>query len=287
MKRLLLFLVLLATIAPAHAQIEVNLQIKRNEWIRHEPLEATVVITNNAGHDIRLEDTENHPWFSFEVIKDNIPVPPYQADYHLEPLVISQGENLKRTVNIANLYAVNEYGSYSVRAAIYFSELKKYFVSEPFKVEITDGRTLWTKSAGVPDTTEGQGGYRSFSTMSFQRPDGLYLYARVENQDTKSTLATYPLGRMASGTEPTAMLGGDNTLYVFHLSSPNTYLLSKIGVNGEWLSQSKWNAPKSRATIRKKPDGSMVVVGANRENVEAARTEPVPKLSDRPVALPR
>ena len=58
---------LLAVAAPARAQIAVSISIKERLHIRHEPVLATVSVTNNTGRDITLEDTRQGQWFGFQI----------------------------------------------------------------------------------------------------------------------------------------------------------------------------------------------------------------------------
>lgn len=285
----LLAILFLASGFQVHAQIEVNLDIKRRLWVRHEPMEANVSITNNSGHELLLEDLEGRPWFSFEVMKDgNTPVAPFDADYHLDPLLLPAGQTMKRSVNLTNLYPMNSYATYHIKAVIYLPEAKKYFSSNLVKTEITDGKKIWSQTVGVPDGQEGAGSLRQYTLMTFQQGDkGLTVYVRVEDDETHSILATYPVGRVVSGSTPTGVLGPDNTLHIFHMTAPNTYMLTKIGVDGDWQGQSTWISAEGRAAVRKKEDGTMVVVGAKREAVLTENDKPVPKLSDRPAVLPQ
>ena len=138
----------------------------------------------------------------------------------------------------------------------------------------------------VPNGKEGAGEYRSLTLLSFQTPNQLTLYVRVEDVATGTLFGTYPMGRLIAGSTPIGEFDNENTLHVFHMTGPSQYMLTKIGVNGEWLGQSLWNAPRGRAVVRKKADGTMVVVGATREKPAAATALPVPKISDRPPASP-
>ena len=58
------FLFLAAT---AGAQIQVELKFKRLQYVAHEPVMATVKITNLAGRDIDLHDENGQRWFGFEI----------------------------------------------------------------------------------------------------------------------------------------------------------------------------------------------------------------------------
>ena len=289
--KLLCILLSFAFAGIACAQIEVGVEFKRRTFLRGEPIEAKVSVRNLSGHDITLRDVPPHQWFGFEVIRGtDTPVPPNDPNYRNENVSILSGETVARSVDILRLYPVNEYGTYKVRAAIYFHETGKYYASETVPLEVSDGRKVWSQTVGVPDGKEGAGELRQFALLTFQTPKELQLYSRVTDESTGTILATYPLGRILGGAKPMIEFSDDNTLYAFHMTGPSVYALSKIGVNGEWLGQTLWNSPKGRATVRKKNTGTMVVVGATRDRTQeadAAGGPPVPKLSDAPpVAIP-
>lgn len=287
MNRLLLPAFLLAMLARSHAQLDVTLEMSRNMFIRGEPVEATVVIRNLAGRDLMLTDTEAGHWFGFEIMKEGVPIAPHRRDYKNEPQVILNGGSIRRKVDLLRLYPVNEYGTYSVRAAIYFPDTRKFINSEPVKLDISEGRKLWSQTVGVPVGKDGSGGYRVFTLLSFQLPKENTLYARIEDEATGAGFGTYPLGRLVGGNTPGHEFDLQNTLHVFHLVGPKQYFLSKIGVDGEWMGQTSWRSESGRAAVRRKADGRMVVVGASRISEKPNAAPDVPRLSDRPAALPK
>ncbi len=289
--KLLCILFSFAFASIACAQIEVGVEFKRRTFLRGEPIEAKVSVRNLSGHDISLRDVPPHQWFGFEIIRgSDTPVPPNDPNYTNENFSILSGETVSRSVDVLRLFPVNEFGTYKIRAAVYFHETGKYYASETVPVEISDGRKVWSQTVGVPDGKEGAGELRQFTLLTFQTPKELQLYSRVTDESTGTILATYPLGRILGGAKPMIEFSDDNTLYAFHMTGPSLYALSKIGVNGEWMGQTLWNSPKGRATVRKKNTGTMVVVGATRDRTQdaaAAGAPPVPKLSDGPpVAIP-
>ncbi|MEI7776128.1 MAG: hypothetical protein WCK17_15285 [Verrucomicrobiota bacterium] len=287
MKQLFYLCIILVAAAKAHAQLDVHIDIKRHIFVRGEPIAATVHIRNLSGHDVALRDSSGHQWFGFEIMRGNdSPVAPHKADYKNDSLTILAGDSVSRTVDLLKLYPINEFATYKVRAAIYFEETKKYMISETFNVDISDGKKVWSETVGVPNGKEGAGQYHSMALISFQTPKELTLYVRVEDVATGTLFGTYPLGRLITGSTPIGEFDNENTLHAFHMTGPSQYMLSKIGVNGEWLGQSLWNAPKGRATVRKKPDGTMVVIGATKERPATAAALPVPKISDRPPISP-
>ena len=287
MKRLLALCLLLAALLPASAQLDITLDMKRHIFLRGEAIEASVSIRNLTGHEVTLRDTEGHPWFSFEIFRgSDTPVGPHELDYKNAPLTLLNGDTVTRKVNLLQLYPINELASYKVRAAVYFFETKKFLLSDEMKIDISDGRKVWSRTVGVPDGKPGAGEYHEFSLLTFQTPKELTLYARIEDQKTGTCLGTYPMGRIMQGAAPSGEFDESNTLYALHNSGPSQYALSKLGVNGEWLGQTMWSASKGVPSMRKKPDGTMVIVGASRQQTPAIGGPPVPKISDRPVTLP-
>ncbi len=281
---------LLAAAAPARAQIAVSISVKERLHIRHEPVLATVSVTNNTGRDITLEDTRQGQWFGFQINADGDQfIAPRDPNYHLDPLPIRAGETLKRTVNLNELYPLGEFGIYSVRANIYFAGMDRYFSSKPTHVEVTEGRVIWRRVAGVPEGGKNAGQTRVFTLLMHQRGEQSLLYVRVEDQDDGSVFCTTPLGRMIDGVAPDMQLDSRNNLYVLQLVGLRRFALSKIGVNGEFLGQSYYGVPKARPYLRKQPDGSLQLVGGKREEVAQNPTKlpPPAKLSDRPPGLPK
>jgi len=102
-----LLAILAGALTTAHAQLKVEIEIKRHYYLRYEPLLATVKVTNLAGRDVLLEDGES-PWFGFTITQGgpaNL-ISPRNTDYHLEPLEIKIGETLKRQVDLTQLYPI-------------------------------------------------------------------------------------------------------------------------------------------------------------------------------------
>ncbi len=288
--RLLLPGLWLAIAAAAHAQLSVDLSIKRHLFISHEPVIATVTITNLTGRDVTLRDTPEMQWFAFQVTGAGERIfPPRDPNYALDPLEIKAGAQMRRTVNLNELYEIGDFGIYRVRASIYFADYKKFFSSRPSTIELTEGRRIWNQVVGVPDGQPGGGTFRKFSLLAHQQGDYSLLYVRVEDRDEGTVYCTQELGRLLEGQPPTAEFDTGNNLYVLQLIGQREYLLSKIGLNGEYLGGTRYTAPKSRPYFRRLTNGQLQIVGARREETVAqgATPEAAPaKLSQRPSGLP-
>lgn len=292
LRGLLFALALAASWVPAQAQLSVNLSIKRTSYILHEPILATVAITNLSGRDLLLRDAES-PWFGFHISpsgQEGQLVPPRNRDYQLDPLEIKTGETIKQTWNLNSLYAISEYGRHRVRAAIYVAELSKYFTSNAKVIDLTDGRILWQATVGVPETLANGGRQHTLSVLEHSIERHRYVYARVHDRESGTVFCTYQLGLLLDGHKPEMQLDIANNLYILHLAGLKTYLLSNVGINGEFFGQKRYVATKSRPMLRRLADGTLQIVGGQRELEPApgkAEEPPAPKLSDRPVAIPK
>jgi len=287
MRRILLAIALLLAVSAAHAQINVGLEIKRRTFLRYEPVLVTVTMENLTGRDIILSDGEA-PWFSFLVMhgEEKTILPPRNPDYKLEPLELKIGETLKRTVNLVDLYPITEYGLHRIRATIYAKPLNQFFTSRTAGVDISEGRTLWKQTVGVPETMPNAGDNHEFSLLSTQGAQHQYLYCRVTDPGSGRVMGMYKLGHMIDGTMFDAKFDATNTLHVLHLVGPKTYSLTQISPNGEVHGQWTYDAPKYKPMLRRDGTGNLDIVGATKRVEAAKNLPPPPKASDRPPGLP-
>ena len=116
-----LFLLLGFVAGAANAQIEVQLKFSRLQYIAYEPLLATVTITNRAGRAIDLHDDGSERWFGFEITGRDGQSVPADSSQKMEPLRIETGQTVTQKINLANLYPIQDFGNYHVRAHVYFS----------------------------------------------------------------------------------------------------------------------------------------------------------------------
>jgi len=273
----------LAIVASASAQIQVSLKLRRLQYIAYEPVVATVSITNNTGRDIDLRDDSGQHWFGFEVSgAEGQPIAP--ASVRSDPtLHIEASKTVTRQINLAPIYSIQDFGTYHLRANIYFADLAKYFYSQSKAFQITDALRIWQRTVGIPEGKPGAGGIRTYSLMTNTFPDHTSLYVRVEDKDRGAVYATYSLGRVIAFDEPHAEIDRQNQLHVLHCTAPRTWAHSTIGLNGELLSRDVLLEAKTRPRLRKSAEGDIAISGgildkpAVRPGVNTA-----PKLSERP-----
>src|SRR5438105_10184627 len=168
----------------AVAQIQVELKFPRLQYIAYEPVVANLVITNLAGRDVDFRDADGQSWFGFEVTgNEGRSIAPI-SNTGAEPLNVAAGKRVTRKINLTPLFGVHDFGTYRVRAHIYFADLNKFFYSQTKVFEIADARPIWQKTVGVPEGGGASGNVRTYSLMTNRFPDHTSLYVRVEDKDS-------------------------------------------------------------------------------------------------------
>lgn len=283
--------VLLATFLAfdaARAQIQVELKFARLQYVSYEPVLATVNITNLAGRDIELRDSDGQHWFGFEVtVGEGRLLAPEKTAESEPPLRVEAGKTVTRKVNLTPLFPVQDLGPYHVRANVFFGDLNRFFYSQTKVFQVTDARPIWQRTVGVPEGLPAAGSVRTYSLLSNRFPDHTKLYVRVEDKSTGAVYNTFPLGRVIAFDEPQAELDSGNTLHVLHCAAPRTWAYSHIGLNGQLLSRATYMETKSRPRLRRAAGGGIAIKGGmvDAPAAQAARAAG-PKLSDRPPATP-
>jgi hypothetical protein len=271
------------------AQIQADLKLNRFQYIAYEPLMVTISITNLAGRDVDLRDSAGQAWFGFEVTgKDGEPIAPLPSAASQPALRIAVGKRVTQHIDLNSLFPMHDFGTYHVRAHIYFGDLDKFFYSQTKVIEVTGARPIWQKTVGVPDGTGGAGNVRTYSLLSNRFVDHTSLYVRVEDKDRGIVFATYSLGRTIAFGEPQAEIDQANQLHVLHCTAPRMWTYSTVALNGQLLAHSTFMEAKSRPRLAHTIEGNVAVRGGMLDKpaaTSAARAN-LPKLSDRPAETP-
>src|SRR5437773_11926299 len=113
----------------------------------------------------------------------------------MEPLRIGAGQTVTQKINIASLYPIQDFGTYHVRAHVYFSDLGRYFYSQTKVVEVTDARPIWKQSVGIPASSEAAGDARTYSLMTNRFSDHTSFSDRLEDEYRCMSYVNYYLGQ--------------------------------------------------------------------------------------------
>jgi hypothetical protein len=272
----------------AVAQIQVDLKFTRLQYIAYEPVVANLTITNLAGRDVDLRDQNGQSWFGFEVTEgEGRSIAPI-SNIQTEPLNVAAGKRVTRKINLTPLFGVHDFGTYHVRAHIYFADLNKFYYSPTKVFEVTDARPIWQKTVGVPEEAGARGNARTYSLMTNRFPDHTSLYVRVEDKDSGMVYSTFSLGQIIAFDQPQAELDQSNQLHILYCAEPRTWGYARVGLNGEVLSHASFSETKTRPRLVHSDEGVVKVAGGLMETpvTQAARAT-APKLSARPPNAPK
>jgi hypothetical protein len=274
--------------ASAVAQIQVELKFPRLQYIAYEPVVANLTITNLAGRDVDLHDANGQAWFGFEVTGDEARTIAPISNATSEPLNVPSGKRVTRKINLMPLFGVHDFGTYRVRAHVYFADLNKFYYSQSKVFEVTDARPIWQKTVGVPEGNGASGSARTYALMTNRFPDHTSLYVRVEDKDTGIVYATYSLGQIIAFDQPQAEFDRSNQLHILYCAAPRNWGYARVGLNGQLVSRTSFAETKTRPRLVHSDDGVVKIAGGMMEApVSQAARETAPRLSARPPNAPK
>jgi len=260
--QLLAFSVCLGLVAgSAFGQIQVELKLPRLQYIAYEPVVAHLTITNHTGRDVDLHDAASQSWLGFEVSGGDGQSVPQISKIHIESAAIAAGDQVVQKINLTPVYGVHDFGTYRVRAHVYFADLSKFFYSPTRVFEVTDARPIWQKTVGVPQENTIGGTSRTYSLMTNRFPDHISLYLRVEDKQSGMVYATYSLGKMIAFDQAQAEFDRSNQLHVLYCAAPRLWSYARVGLNGELVSRANFAEANTRPRLVHSDGGVIKVAG--------------------------
>jgi hypothetical protein len=290
---LLLFLLLLPWLLQArqsHAQISATLRFAHETYLAGEPVVATLTVNNQAGRDITLKAgvTEEN-WCLIQLNAMRGEAPTHRTNTPVvPPLFIPAGESVSRSIPLHEFFELPGSGQYRAKVSISYGAARAQFVTPTAFFNVDPGHKIWSTSVGVPEGPKNQGIPRIFSVFSLQRREGMFLYAKLENQEDGFYYPPYFLGRMLAAVAPQMQTDRENNLYVLHAASDDNYILSQVDVatgrSGQAVYRSK--TPRAgRPSLLRQPDGRLVITGGVRVSDEELMGSASPeraRISSRP-----
>ncbi len=283
-------LVWLAWAGVSNAQINATLKFPHETYLASEQVVVTLTITNLAGRDITLKGgVTEESWCLVQVNAMRGQTPSYRANPPvIPPLFIPAGETVSRTIPLHEFFELPTTGQYRAKVSLSYGASRTQFVTPAAFFNMDPGHKIWSTTVGVPEGKQNAGAPRLFSVLSLQRKEGMFLYAKLENQEDGMHYPPYFLGRMLAAVAPQMQIDRDNNLYVLHAASDDTYILSQVdiatGRSGQAVYRSK--TPRAgRPSLSRQPDGKLAISGGIRVSEGELNERNSPeraKLSSRP-----
>lgn len=233
------------------AQIELGIQLERDQYLLYEPIPVKMVVRNNSGSPLQLSG----PWLSFLVTKsDGHGV---RADNPLdsEPQKFEPGEQKTFTANITPLYAIRDSGQYLVQGVVDVQGTQ--YVSKTVALNVANGLRIWKESKPI------QGVQRVYSLIRFSPTStATLLFVRVDEPDQNRVFSTLPLGEVVTYLEPETKFDREGNLHILHPQGKGFFRYSRISGSGKLLNQVDYNSSnQSRPSLVSSEEGMIMVTG--------------------------
>ena len=256
------FTLILFIAKESNAQLIVNMNLPKTNYLSYEPMVATVTVYNRAGNDVVLGGPKGRGWMSFDVYRDGQLLSPRSFDGGFETMLLKAGRSVTKKVDINRLYPVADYGSYTINASVYFPPRRSYFSSKKRRVNVTDARAFWKQSFGFSQGRNKLASFRQFSLHEHRESANSALYVRLRETKGTKVYCTFSLGRFINVRKPQATIDAQNRLHVMHMISPRIYSHARVSPEGAFLGNEYYReTTETRPSLVIDAGGSVKVVG--------------------------
>ena len=256
------FTLILFVSKESNAQLIVNMNLPKTNYLSYEPMIATVTVYNRAGNDVVLGGPKGRGWMSFDVYRDGQLLSPRSFDGGFETMLLKAGRSVTKKVDINRLYPVADYGSYTINASVYFPPRRSYFSSKKRRINVTDARAFWKQSFGFSQGRNKLASFRQFSLHEHRESANSALYVRLRETKGTKVYCTFSLGRFINVRKPQATIDAQNRLHVMHMISPRIYSHAKVSPEGAFLGNEYFReTTETRPSLVIDAGGSVKVVG--------------------------
>ena len=274
-KFLALFCALLASAAVARAQVNVEIILDDQQFLRGEPVTGRVKISNFSGQTLRLgEDPE---WLAFLVTgTDGKALRALDSMPPVKPFTIGSAQSVTLRVDLAPYYDLQTAGRFGVSARMKFAQLEKEFTTESGKFDIISGVKVWQTEVGVPGRTPPV--VRKFALQQAAFFKETRLYARVTEANEADIVRVIALGALPSAGRPEAAVDNSSQMHVLFQAGQKNFIYAIITPEGEMIIRQTHEITGTRPRLRAEADGRILVSGGVRKISASDLPPPPPKL---------
>ncbi|MBK1790274.1 hypothetical protein [Persicirhabdus sediminis] len=288
-KSILALITLLVSMLSLHAQVEVRLIMNKPQYVIHEPITATLQLSNRTGRDITLQSTPDQSWLTFNVTSHSRRDLIAGRKVMFQAVNIPAGKTVKRNVNISQSYLIQQYGNYHATAMVRAQGIGvESYISNRVPFTVTNAPQIFSQVVGIPGQRNSSIEYQvlRFNTGRQANKDSHEeLYISIKDVKTGQNRVTYSLGGAQLFRNPDIKLDGDNNLHLLYLISPSTYKHLTINTNGQIIDQSFTKRGAVGDPYLETLEGGAVLTRggvAYDPKAEAEKRNAIKKASDRP-----
>lgn len=262
MRTLPISLVLLLWATRLTAQVDLELVLDQEQFLRDEPIPIKLRITNRSGQTLKLGQSNDWVVFSVE-LSGRGPAErllPLEIDGAFE---LESAHVATREINLRPAFDLSEAARYSVSATLRIKDWDREFTARPKGFEVVRGAKLWEQEIGVPSAT-GSPEVRRFMLQQATYRTQLRLYARLSNQSDTAAYRVLPLGAVVSFGRPEAQVDDRSNLHVLFQTGARSFLYTVIDPDGQMTTRQTYDYGSLRPSFHVNDAGRIFVSGGIR-----------------------
>ncbi|MBK1833275.1 hypothetical protein [Roseibacillus ishigakijimensis] len=275
------FLLLCGSAFEAAAQLNVDIEFSRRQFIPHESIPMSVRLTNRAGAELLLHGDNRRSWLNVLVQdQQGNPVAPYRP-MSFQAAKIPVGRSVAKQLDLNNLFPLHSYGKYTVSTIITLPTGES-FQSARKTIDLTRGRVIYEQRVGLG------GKARDYRLITFTPARTSMLYFQAELVDERRVVMTYPLGEHLRHMHPEGTVDRQGRLNVLYLAAPDRYVHILIDSRGQVADRTIYKQGQTgKPRLVAFDNGEIQVAGGIEFDPEAqqAQRDRIRKISERPAVL--
>ena len=245
----------------AFAQVNVELVLDQEQFLRSESLPVRLKISNFSGQTLRLGD--NPDWLAFTVEAEegkplsktgDIPLP--------KPFAVESSKTASLRTDLMPHFDLSEPGHYTIRAKIKVPQLEKELSTATKSFDIVTGTRLWEKEVGLPGTQPLV--VRKYTLQQATFLKQLRLYVRLTDATESKVFRVLPIGTLLSFSTPEPLVDKSSHLHVLFQTGARTFLYSVVTPDGDQIVRHTFDYTDKRPRLRAEEDGRVLVHGGAR-----------------------
>lgn len=273
----LLLILLCALLAhQSFAQIEVQLQPVRKDFLAGESVALKITITNQTDATLALSNTPGRPWLNVTLTKrgDQGLISPL-AMVKFPEITLTPGSTRSFEFNLKTMYRLTTPGNYTAIATIRMPDGKSTFGSN---------RAMFTLTTGgkIREFNIQARGERLNLSLRLANVNGKpCLFGQVVNRDTNQIVGACILAEYLNFMRPSVLLDSAFNMHVLCQSSPDFYTYAVMNTHGKCSSAKLYKRIGDTVDLISTGQG-ILTVGVTPYIAPAPGMENVRKASDRP-----
>ena len=225
--QIMLTLICALLCSQAFAQIEVQLQPVRKDFIVGENVVLRLTVVNQTDASITLKNTPGRPWLNFIMTKrsEQGDVSPIAAARYPE-LVLTPGSTRSFEINLKGIYRLNTPGSYTVITTLRMPDGHTTYSSNRCLFSLTHGSKM--REFNI----QARGERIILSLRQARINDKDCLFGQAINKDTQQVINACYLAEYRNFIQPRILLDSAQNLHVLCQSNPDFFTYAVMNTHG-------------------------------------------------------